>query len=626
MKTLTSLLDLNPASAFGQIRSALEWRIYRPLFLRYAERHRSRLDGVTFIGITGSAGKTTAKALLTAILASSGTIRESLGTANRINYIAEVIASTRPSDDYCVLELSAERRGYFDRFLKLTRPTIGVVTTIGHDQLKAFGSKEEIAAEKGKLIASLPPEGTAVLNADDPMVRGMADGFEGRVVYFGTSEGADLQGHSIRSSWPECLSFTVRYQGKDFPVRTQFCGDHWVITVLAALAAGVAAGVDLADAIKAVASVAPGTARMEPITTPDGITYIRDDWKAPYWSLPIAFDFLRNAKARRKVVVIGTLSDYHGTASTKYQTVGRQALEVADIVFFVGNMATHGLRAERYLAKGQSLKAFPDIEQASATLQGTLRPGDLVLLKGAGPADHLGRLYLATLGPVACWRLDCGKDMLCDVCPQLRAKALEVKPCTAGVPSATAEPEEAAKATVAKVPCQVFVGIGNPGEKYRQTPHNVGFEVLDILAKRFGLNWEDADKAQIAWLEQNGRNVLLVKPQGYVNNTGKCLLNLSGSIGFSAADCVLVQDDMHLSVGTVRTRLKGSDGGHLGIRSTLVAFQSSEIRRVKVGVGAPENKSSQADYLVSPFPESVLGDVDVACHTAADRLLEFVRK
>jgi len=117
-------------------RSAIEWRIYRPLHVRYAALRRSRLDGVTFVGVTGSAGKTAAKAMIVAVLQCVGKVKQSSGTSNRLYHLAEVVATANASDDYCVLELSAERPGYFDPMMRFVRPTIGVITTVGDDRYK----------------------------------------------------------------------------------------------------------------------------------------------------------------------------------------------------------------------------------------------------------------------------------------------------------------------------------------------------------------------------------------------------------------------------------------------------------------------------------------------------------
>src|SRR5690606_26157742 len=146
----------------------------RPFVIpRVAALHRKRLENVSFVAITGSAGKTTAKLLATAVLATAGRIRPWAGTMNNSDHIMNVVVATDPSDDFCVVEFSANKPGYLDCSLATVRPRIGVVTAIGTDHLKAFHSIEAIAEEKAKVIACLPKDGTAVLNADDPLVIAM---------------------------------------------------------------------------------------------------------------------------------------------------------------------------------------------------------------------------------------------------------------------------------------------------------------------------------------------------------------------------------------------------------------------------------------------------------------------
>jgi UDP-N-acetylmuramyl pentapeptide synthase len=201
-----------------------------------------------------------------------------------------------------------------------------------------FGSREAIAAEKGKLIAALPPNGTAILNADDPLVLAMQSRCQGRILTYGLSPDAMLRGENIRDDWPNRLSLTVRHGDEAVRVQTQLCGAHLVPNVLAAMAVGRAMGVSLPSAAAALEGVAPVPDRMCPIESPDGVTFIRDDVKAPVWTIPAALDFLRHAMAKRKILILGTLSDYQGGApSSIYAGVARQAVAVADYVFFVPN-------------------------------------------------------------------------------------------------------------------------------------------------------------------------------------------------------------------------------------------------------------------------------------------------
>src|SRR3546814_1455930 len=134
------------------------WRMRTLLLPGLAALHRRRLENVTFVGITGSAGKTTTTILATAVLATAGKIRPWAGTRNDSNHIMAVIVATHPGDDFRVIEFSAGGPGALDRSLAPVRPQIGVVTSIGTDHLKAFHSTEAIAAAQAQLIACMPQD------------------------------------------------------------------------------------------------------------------------------------------------------------------------------------------------------------------------------------------------------------------------------------------------------------------------------------------------------------------------------------------------------------------------------------------------------------------------------------
>lgn len=349
-----------------------------------AALYRSVLRGTVFIGVTGSCGKTTTKELIAAVLAAQLRGRKSRSSKNLPQHLARTVLSVRPWDDYCVVEIAAAVRG--ERIplqvpLKLVMPQIGVVTNIETDHLNAFGTVEAIAAEKSKLIAALPPHGTAVLNVDDERVRAMQTLCAARVITCGLAPDAMLRAENIVASWPERLSFTAIYEGQSYVARTQLCGAHWVHSVLAALAVGSAMGVPLATAIQAIHSVPPFNRRMSPVSHPDGVTFVLDNYKAPLWSIPSTLRFMREASAGRKILVLGSISDYRGDHGRVYASVAREALNVADRVIFVGPRARKSLRARSQSREEDALQAFDNIEAACPYVHTMLRPGDLVLLK-----------------------------------------------------------------------------------------------------------------------------------------------------------------------------------------------------------------------------------------------------
>jgi aminoacyl-tRNA hydrolase len=544
------------------------------------------LRRVIVIGVTGSCGKTTTKELIAAVLTTQFPGRKTLGNQNTPPRLARAILRVKPWDRFCVLEIAAGHSFALEIPLRFVRPQIGVVTTIGTDHLSAFHTVEAIAREKGKLISALPPHGTAVLNLDDPNVRAMQARCAARVMTYGLTSDAMVRAENIDACWPQRLTFTVVYAGQSHAVHTQLCGSYWVPCVLAALAVGLAVGVPLAKAVQAVGTVRPLRRRMNPVVRQDGVTVISDDMKTPVGSIAPALQFMREARVKRKIIVIGSLSDYSGNSDRTYVGVARQALEVADRVVFVGQRASKCLKAKRH-PHGDALQAFHSVHVASDHLRDWWQPGDLVLLKGSA-RDHLG------------------------------AVVRDRRPANGTGGSTTLRFEGTSTR-----PAHVVVGLGNPGEQYQHTPHNVGHRVVDALARSFGAEWIREGQTMLARVEA-GQIVHLVKPLTLVNAAGPALLQLSHRLGFGSDACMLVHDDLDLPLGAVRVRMRGSDGGHRGVRSILDAFRTDAIRRVRIGVGRLEPREHVREYVLTPFSPPELAIVSGACAEAADRVLKLL--
>jgi UDP-N-acetylmuramoyl-tripeptide--D-alanyl-D-alanine ligase len=582
---------ISAASSLRALDSVVRSRIReagRQALIRMASFYRMRLSGVTFIGVTGSCGKTTTKELLGAILATQYQGQKSSGNLNRPPSLAKTILRVKPWHKFCVLEIAVctrEGRIPLEVSISLARPEIGVVTNIGKEHLSAFGSIEAIAAEKGKLVEALPRHGTAILNVDDPHVSAMQKRCAGRIITYGLSSEAMVRAENIRANWPQRLSFIVHYKGQFHEVSTQLCGAHWVPSVLAALAAGIAMDVPLAKAVQAVSTVPPFEGRMSTTARSDGVTFIVDDAKAPLWSIPTVLQFMKQAEAVRKTIVFGTISDYACKPERAYVSVARQALEVADHVVFVGQRASKCLKAKRG-PEDEALQAFYSKEAACDYLREWWRPGDLVLIKGS---KNEGTIVEDSLRLPA----------------SIGAAAKHVKP-TADRP-------------------QVVVGLGNPGPQYERTPHNVGYHALDSLARSLGGDWAAHESAMVAQLEREGQRLFLIKLLTKINTGGPALVQLGLRLGFASAECVLIHDDLDLPLGSVRVRMGGGDGGHRGVRSILEAFRTDAIRRVRIGVGRPGQKDQLKSYVLTPFSVSDLPSVDRACEEAVSRVLELLK-
>jgi peptidyl-tRNA hydrolase, PTH1 family len=173
----------------------------------------------------------------------------------------------------------------------------------------------------------------------------------------------------------------------------------------------------------------------------------------------------------------------------------------------------------------------------------------------------------------------------------------------------------------------VVVGLGNPGPEYRDTRHNVGQRVLDRLAAGDlrGTRWQRDDATELSEGRWRGDTVRLVKPLAFMNVCGPVVARALRRHGAEPHDLVLVYDDIDLPLGTVRVRMKGSHGGHNGVRSVIEALGTSDIRRVKVGIGRPDHKADVPDHVLTVFEPEELATVDTAVADAAHKVLQLLR-
>jgi PTH1 family peptidyl-tRNA hydrolase len=171
----------------------------------------------------------------------------------------------------------------------------------------------------------------------------------------------------------------------------------------------------------------------------------------------------------------------------------------------------------------------------------------------------------------------------------------------------------------------VVVGLGNPGAEYRDTRHNIGQRVVESLAAQLKKGFHPEAGAHIARATWRGDTVYLVKPQSFMNVSGAAVRRILLALGAEPADLVLVYDDIDMELGKVRTRLKGSAGGHNGVRSIIETLGTDAIRRVKIGIGRPPYKAQVPDHVLAAFDPDELEIVDGAVAAAAERVLGLLR-
>lgn len=164
---------------------------------------------------------------------------------------------------------------------------------------------------------------------------------------------------------------------------------------------------------------------------------------------------------------------------------------------------------------------------------------------------------------------------------------------------------------------KLIVGIGNPGRRHSHTRHNVGFDVIDLIAKsrhtRIGRRWRRALVGQTVII---GKEVLLVKPQTYVNLSGSAVAEIARQSDIRPEDIIVIVDDANLPVGRIRIRPNGSSGGHKGMKSIIESLHSQEFPRIRIGIGAM--KGDGVDYVLGRFPRSEVPIIRAAMRAAAD--------
>ncbi len=393
----------------------LRWRI------ALAGLWRPVLRRPTFIALTGSCGKTTAKELLAYILAAQGPTACNDGTSNSTWETCRLILRSRPSHKYVVAEMGAGKWGPIEPSAKLFRPDIAIVLTVRLEHYSKFRTLENVAAEKQSLLKHVRPGGTVYLNADDPYVAAMSVPPGVKVVTFGCSPGADVRASEVVSAWPQRLRFKVSSPQGSGIIETQIVGQHMLTPALAAVAVGSGLG-HAFEEVAAAARAFPGVpGRMLPVRVPGGVTVIRDEFKSAPHSIAAAFDEIRRASARRKILVFGDMSDTTLSKRDRQRRIAREAVGIFDMLIFVGEHASYGATtAVRCGFTPERARAFTSVFACADFLRKELAGGDLVLLKGTF-RDRMTRIVCLLAGSIRCDTRICKRETLCDSCPKLGA-------------------------------------------------------------------------------------------------------------------------------------------------------------------------------------------------------------
>lgn len=351
-------------------------------------RHVVERLGATLVALTGSAGKTSTKDLIAQVLRAKAPTVFTPGSLNNEIGLPLTALSATEETKFLVLEMGARGIGHIRYLTDLTPPRIGLVLNVGTAHIGEFGGREQIAQAKGELVESLPEDGTAVLNADDPLVRAMASRTKARVLLFGESGEADVRAENVRLTDQGQPAFRLHTPSGCSDVTMRLYGEHHVSNALAAAAVAHELGMS-ADEIARALSEAGSLSRwrMEVTERPDGVTVVNDAYNANPESMRAALRALvAMGRGRRTWAVLGQMAELGDEALAEHDAIGRLAvrLNVSKLVAVGGREASWlQLGAYNEGSWGEESVHVSDAQAAVDLLRSELRPGDVVLVKAS---------------------------------------------------------------------------------------------------------------------------------------------------------------------------------------------------------------------------------------------------
>jgi len=394
----------------------------RPVLVKLAGYYRRLIIRNTrIIAVVGSFGKTTTTRAVSAVLFSES---DPIINKNPESYVALKILKMNPGASHGVFEIGIDRPGKMTLFSWMVKPEVTIVTTIGSEHNRSLGSLENTRNEKANMVRMLPKTGTAILNGDDPHVLWMAGMTDARKITFGLNKTNDIYASEIKLDWPDGTRFKLHVNGSIHPMRIRLIGRYMVYSVLAAISVALNEGLDLKQIIPLLEALAPTPGRMQPVKISSGTIILRDDYKSTLETIHAALDVLSEVPAKRRIVILGDVSEPPGSQGPIYRGLGERMAQIASLAIFITDKKCF----ERYRA-GLLKGGFPRSSivyaqdsplKAASYLQGTLGLDDVILLKGRDN-QRLERVALALMGKtVQCERDICYlKSGRCEDCSKL---------------------------------------------------------------------------------------------------------------------------------------------------------------------------------------------------------------
>ena len=339
------------------------------------------------VALTGSQGKTGTKDYLAHLLAGAGPTVATRGNHNNEIGVPLTVLEATAQTRHLVVEMGARGIGHIGYLCTLAPPRVAAVLNVGTAHLSEFGSREQIAVAKGKIVEALPSDGRAVLNADDPLVARMAERTDAPVLTFG--EHSDVRFGDVRLDDLGRPGFVLEHAGARHEVTLTQSGAHQVANATAAAALALAAGLDLGAVAERLATARPASRwRMELHERGDGLVVVNDAYNANPASMAAAIEALAGIAGRRPgrgIAVLGVMLELGPEAEQAHLDVGRRAAEAGvDVVVTVGEQAALIARGAGAVAgwRGRTVETAGR-DEALSWVRNNVAAGDVVLVKAS---------------------------------------------------------------------------------------------------------------------------------------------------------------------------------------------------------------------------------------------------
>jgi UDP-N-acetylmuramoyl-tripeptide--D-alanyl-D-alanine ligase len=339
---------------------------------------------IRVIGITGSVGKSTTKEVVAEILNQKYSTFKNPGNYNNEIGLPLTLLNMGEGYERAVLEMGFYYPGEISFLCDIALPQVGIITNIGTVHAERVGSQTEIVKGKTELVQSLPasPEGIAILNNDDPLVRPMAEKTNARVITYGLNDRADIWADKVISKGLQGIEFDLHYSDEVIHFSTPLIGQHSVLTALRAIATGYTEGLTTNEISKGLA-LAQSQLRMVVKKTNTGAIILDDTYNATPESTMAALDILNEVKGLH-IAILGDMLELGEYEQQGHKQVGRYAADKVDILIAVGLRSK--TMVESALQAGFSANSIfwqEDAMQALDPLKKYLKEGSVILVKGS---------------------------------------------------------------------------------------------------------------------------------------------------------------------------------------------------------------------------------------------------